>query len=174
MNFPAENYGNFKGILAFKLGEMEFCCDLQSIINILKTDEIRRGQQFVFKNSKTVIYDKTKFRLINLNRILHAAEAPFEELTRLILLEAYSKKIAFFVDQILEIYAVENILLDKSIELKPVVNIKYGKYCLVYHQKTMIWPDYEKICKDIDRLPGVDWQIIKLKYIIQGNVKKYD
>lgn len=158
-----EMYENLKGILVYVLAGKEFCCDLHSVVNIKKADEVLSKK--MIRDNKTVFNNGSTYQIINFNKVFGYKDMQLNEQTRLIFLEEFSKKVCFFVEEIVEIITIENIMIDNSIELEPC-NQDYLKYNLVHNKKQILWPDYEKIFRDINQFIGVSLKTFMTNILI--------
>jgi len=134
------------GIVTFKIGDQEYCTSLDIIDSIIKSDELTKlgylsGDRIFFKNEKYILFKHFRPAKEQFNPKNH------EE--RIILVSIFGKRFAFTVDKIIEILALDQIFIEKSLDFKPTTKIPYVSGILMFQGDKIYFPDYERIAKEL-------------------------
>jgi hypothetical protein len=134
----------FSGLFIFKIQGQEFCLDLKEIINVLKLAEC---EIHLNGSDSEVEYAEDKYKIISFDKIykLHYKES---FAARVILIKIKKKLIGFFVDEIIEIMAIDQ-NSSKILRLDSK-NDPYVKFFIKYAEREMIVPDFEQILKNVN------------------------
>ena len=152
------------GIVTYKIGDQEYCSSLDIIDSIIKSDELNRlaylsGDQIIFKNEK-----------YNLIKHFRSAKEKFNRNNpeeRIVLINIFGKRFAYTVDKIIEILALDQIFIEKSLDFKPTNQIPYVSGILKFQGETIYFPDYERIAKEL----SVEESNLKNGYVTNPNIR---
>jgi chemotaxis signal transduction protein len=134
------------GIVTFKIENQEYCTSLDIIDSIIKSKELN---QLAYLSGERIIYKSEKYRLIDHFQSSKERFNPRNPDERIILISTFSKKIALIVDKIIEIIALDQIFVEKSLDFKPTTQIPYVSGILIFQDQTIYFPDYERIAKEL-------------------------
>ncbi len=151
------------GIVTFKIGDLEYCTSLDIIDSIIKSDELN---QLAYLSGERIIYKNEKYTLIKhfrSSKELFNRKNPEE---RIILINIFGKRVAYTVDKIIEILALDQIFIEKSLDFKPTTQIPYVSGILKFQGETIYFPDYERIAKELSN----EESNLKNGYITNPNI----
>jgi chemotaxis signal transduction protein len=130
---------SFSGLFIFKIQGQEFCLDLKEIINVLKLSECEIHLN-EFKSE--LEYAGSKYKVISFDEIYKLKYKSSYD-ARILLIKAKKKLVGFFVDEIVEIMAIDE-NSSKISQLNSNDN-PYIKLIVKYENRKMIVPDFEQI-----------------------------
>lgn len=134
------------GIVTFKIGEQEYCTSLDIIDSILKIDELNRLARL---GGDFIIYKNDRYKIIQTFRTAGEKFNKKNPEERIILVSIFGKKFAYTVDKIIEILALDQIFVEKSLDFKPTTQIPYVSGILKFQGATIYFPDFERIAKEL-------------------------
>ena len=152
------------GIVTFKIENQEYCTSLDIIDSIIKSKELN---QLAYLSGERIVYKSEKYKLIDHFRSSKERFNPKNPDERIILVTAFSKKIALIVDKIIEIIALDQIFVEKSLDFKPTTKIPYVSGILIFQDQTIYFPYFERIAKELSS----DEPNSKNGYITNPNLK---
>ena len=142
-----------KGLLIYKIADMEFCSDVKDIVAILKPDEIVQ-----MKNQNKlhqILFNQSIFEAIDLHKIYGMKQVIMTDNIRIILHEMFGSRFCFFVDNVIEILTTDRMFIDNKLDLIPYSDKSFIKSILKYQNRNIYLPDFEKITKELDKITGV-------------------
>jgi chemotaxis signal transduction protein len=139
-----------KGVLIYKIGESEFCTDIQYIAAVKRIDEIKQnaGQNYISQ----IEYNQSVFSIIDLHKIYKVKPIKQTVSSMIILHEMYGKNFCFFVDMVIEIISTDKFFLEDSTDLIPYPGDSMIKYILKFQKREIYMPDFERITKSLHKL----------------------
>ena len=138
------------GLLIFEVDNMIFCTDVRIITVILKPEEIEWSHSMSnSENTSSIIFHDQDFKLLNFNKLMNLKRTKDINDSRVILLDVYEKRFAFFVDRVTEILSLDKIFIEKSIDYKPYSDIDFISGVLKFQGRICYFPDYERMAKEL-------------------------
>ncbi len=141
-----------KGLLIYKIADMEFCSDVKNIVAILRPDEIVQ-----MKNQNKlhqILFNQLIFKTIDLHKIFGMKPVKMNNNIRIILHEMYGKRFCFLVDSVIEILTTDRMFIDNSLDLIPYSDKNFIKSILKYQNRKIYLPDFEKVTKELNIIAG--------------------
>jgi hypothetical protein len=130
---------SFSGLFIFKIQGKEFCMDLREILTVLnpqecniRLDVAESGLEYAGDSYKIIPFD-----------VIYKLSCRKSPATRIILIKKKKTLVGFWVDEIIEIMAID----EKSSKISQLEhsNNPHIKLILRYGEREMIVPDLEKI-----------------------------
>jgi len=134
---------SFSGLFIFKIQKQEFCLDLKEIINVLKFTECKIQLNGVDSDLE---YAGDKYKVISFDKI-YKLNYKKSSKARILLIKIKKKLVGFFVDEIIEIMAID----ENSSRISRLNHNKnpYVQLIIKYGQREMIVPNLERIISSI-------------------------
>ena len=150
MNIYEDLIEGIKGVLIYKIGDAEYCTDIQYIAAVKRIDEIKQnaGQNYISQ----IEYNQSAFSIIDLHNIYKTNPLKQTNNIRIIMQEMFGKNFCFFADRVLEILSTDKIFMEKTMDLLPYSGKNFIKYILKYQNRDILFPDFEKITKSLYKL----------------------
>jgi len=135
------------GIVTFLIENQEYCTSLDIIDSIIKSKELNKH---VYLSGDSIVFKNEKYKLIEVFRSKSENFNPKNPHERIILINTYSKRFAYSVDRIIEILALDQIFIEKSLDFKPTSQIPYVSGILNFQDQIIYFPDYGRIAKELN------------------------
>ena len=139
-----------KGLLIYKIDEIEYCSDIQNIAAIIRTEEVKQNTRQNYLSQ--IGHNHSFYSIIDLHKIYKSKPIKQTNSIRIILHEMFGKYFCFFADEVMEILSTDKIFLEKSIDLIPYSGESMIKYIFQYQNRNIYIPDFESITKSLHKL----------------------
>lgn len=146
---PTSLSESIPGLLIFEVDDMIFCTDIRMITVIQKPEEIEWGGSVNSRDLTKLNFRGEVYNIINFNRMMKLKRKSIVIDSRILLLDVFERKIAFFVDKVNEMLSLDKLFIEKSINYVPAENIDYVSGILNFQNKSCYFPDYARIVKEV-------------------------
>lgn len=143
-----------KGLVIFKINNEEYCFDIRNISAILKPYEIDKNSALKPEKQPCISFADEKFIMVDMHEIFGVRYSGINSDTRVILIEIFDKKIAFWVDKVKEIVTLDRIFIEKSLRYKPYNNNSFISGILEIQDRKIKMPNFNKIANELKQLSG--------------------
>lgn len=135
-----------KGLFVYRLGDIQFCADVSSIITTIKVDKLTNTYPGPKLKSFKLLINKLEVPIINLHEIFDITLKKFALESRILLYEKENVRFGFFVDQISEMLTIDR-KISKQIEFLPPNDNEYLFSVMKFEGRLLYLPDYQKIAR---------------------------
>lgn len=152
MKINLDTLKGIKGLIIFEISGWEFYTDIQNIVAILKPEECNTNTST--EKRWEIEFKGMKFNLVDLrNKIFGFNQKTPEDEKRIILVEMFGKSFCFFVKNVVELLTTDRIFIEKSLDLIPVSDKRYIRSLLKFQGRTIYFPDFELLAKELESAP---------------------
>jgi len=153
MTISQENLKGLTGLLIFEIGKQEYCLDIQIVSDIILRKDVKiKINSF---NQATINIGDLEYKVIPLHSLLGYHELNRNNDCRAILIDVFGKRIAFLVDEVIEIITTDKIFVETSLDLKLLDNKKYLNGLIKFQDREFFIPNLEIISKELEELANI-------------------
>jgi chemotaxis signal transduction protein len=138
------------GLVIFTICNIEYCIDVKDVKYVERYSQI-----FSHRITSELKYLDQDFRVVDTHSFLKEYDFPSSMDRRILLCRICGKNIALIVDDVLEFLTLDSLFIEKTIEFTECSK-DYNKWELRFEDRTIYYPDYEYISKNIDHLQYKD------------------
>ncbi len=150
MDINQDTLNWIRGLIIFNICGREYCADIKNLSTVFKANDSRFKEGN--RSDNEVYYEGQLYKLIDINTVLKMPLSEITDNSRLILFEIFGKMFGFIADQIIEIITTDLIFQEKFLDLIPATNEEYIKGELLFQNRKILFPDYERISKELSTL----------------------
>lgn len=154
MSLNIHSIKSLNSLVIFNINDQEFCSDIKFVSGIIKFNEAKLFVENAILTELT--YNNYAYKVVDIHGLY--GRKPFEltDSSRIILIEMFGVKFCVFSDRVIEILTTDRILMEESLDFISDKSNKYSRSIIMYRQRSLFYPDFEKIAKDVDIIAGIE------------------